>query len=127
MTLQEWIAEHALNQSQAAQFFRVSKPALSRWLNGAIPHPDAMRRIYRLTRGAVRPESFYDFGRARPRRRRAPRKPFDPFQPITATDIEAMRVTEDDIRAATLTDADINELFGPGTNRRLAEYRLVSA
>ena len=61
MTLTEWLSTPRL--LPAADFARLvgaSPAAVSRWRRGQIPAPDHMRAIYRVTRGAVRPNDFHD-------------------------------------------------------------------
>jgi DNA-binding transcriptional regulator YdaS (Cro superfamily) len=61
MTLDQWLSTPRL--LPAADFARLcgaSPAAVSRWRRGMMPAPHHMRAIYRVTRGAVRPNDFYD-------------------------------------------------------------------
>jgi transcriptional regulator with XRE-family HTH domain len=53
----------ALNMSELASVLNVSRPTAYAWLNGQAPQPDALARIYRLSRTADR---FAGIGIARP-------------------------------------------------------------
>jgi transcriptional regulator with XRE-family HTH domain len=63
MRLADWRKEQGYTQQQLADQLGVNQSAVSYWersLNPYLPQPDAMRRIFALTRGAVSPNDFYD-------------------------------------------------------------------
>lgn len=67
--LQKFLNHHRLTSADFADWLGVDKSLVHRWVNdGAIPSPDKMRAIYRLTKGAVRPDHFYDLPRIGPPR-----------------------------------------------------------
>lgn len=65
-SLRKFLSHHRLSETQFAQWLGCDRSLVSRWVNGAaIPAPDKMRAIYRLTRGQVQPNDFYDLPRLR--------------------------------------------------------------
>jgi transcriptional regulator with XRE-family HTH domain len=71
--LRKFLAHHRLTEAEFADWLGCDRSIVNRWINdGAIPSPDKMRAIYKLTRGQVRPDHFYDL----PRLSR-PAAPFD--------------------------------------------------
>jgi transcriptional regulator with XRE-family HTH domain len=59
----DWRKQAGYNQQQLADALGVSQPTVSyveRVNDPQVPQPELMRRIYRLTRGAVCPNDFYD-------------------------------------------------------------------
>lgn len=63
MRLVEWRKWQGLTQEELAKLLRRKQPtvsAIERWPNNSIPSPALMLSIYRVTSGAVTPDSFYN-------------------------------------------------------------------
>ncbi|MGE4527433.1 MAG: XRE family transcriptional regulator [Rhodospirillaceae bacterium] len=60
-TLDHWRIRHQLTYAALGALIGASKVQARRYCLGeAIPNPDRMRRIWRVTGGEVEPNSFYD-------------------------------------------------------------------
>ena len=79
MKLKDYMVVHGVGLTEMARLLGVSEVAVSRYRQGARrPSPDVMRRIIRVTKGAVTPNDFYDLENSKmaapaetPQRRRA--------------------------------------------------------
>lgn len=61
MKLGDWRREKGLTQQDVADAIECVLPTVARYEAGSrVPEQDAMRRIFVFTRGAVRPDDFYD-------------------------------------------------------------------
>jgi len=62
MKLSEFLKLSEMNQLQLARKLKVSEAAVSRYLRDRMPAPPILRRIHRVSGGAVTPNDFYDIG-----------------------------------------------------------------
>jgi DNA-binding transcriptional regulator YdaS (Cro superfamily) len=61
MKLSEWISTKEISFSALAQLLGVTPPAARRYVEGKrIPHPEIMTTIFRVTKGLVTPNDFYN-------------------------------------------------------------------
>ena len=59
MTLAEYLQQHDLTATRFAEQIGVATGSVSRYASGdRFPHPDIMRRIIKVTDGAVGPQDF---------------------------------------------------------------------
>lgn len=60
MTLDQWMAQQGLTQQQFAEVAGISQSFVSRILAGQTPSAATMRTIFRVTKGAVTPNDFFN-------------------------------------------------------------------
>lgn len=64
MGIAAWIKERQMTQREFADLVHSTPAAVHRWSSGqSIPSPALMANIYKVTRGQVTPNDFYDFPR----------------------------------------------------------------
>lgn len=59
MKIETFLEESGLSHTEAADKFGCTRMALHRYINGRIPQPHIMVKIYKATAGKVAPNDFY--------------------------------------------------------------------
>ncbi len=60
MKMQAWREKQGMSRAKLAAKLEISEMSVGRYENGRIPEPSVMRKIIKVTKGMVRPNSFYD-------------------------------------------------------------------
>lgn len=61
VTLEKWLKTKKLSGADLAEMLEVSQSAVSRWINGSrVPTIKYFQAIEKVTKGAVRPQDWYE-------------------------------------------------------------------
>lgn len=60
MKLGDFLKNNDLTQAEFAAWVGIDQSAVAKYVGGRIPREEVMRRIFKVTNGAVRADDFYD-------------------------------------------------------------------
>ena len=59
MQLKNWLDSNNMKVSDLARAMKITHCVALRWCKNTVPRPKYIKKIYEITKGAVRPEDFY--------------------------------------------------------------------